>query len=1069
MGCDPECPEAGQELRGSGILQSPDLHTQGQFIANGLSLPSLATEAAEAGTWPELLISRSEAVRTALGPISAHLHPHPPHTHTALVIGEHRREARLWVKTGGPGVCKSGFHHSFRGLYFFSAPAPCQRAASGEDVSVHLKIKFPKKQVQGGETELLEMRVGLLWLIHLFTLSKGTNDGILQQKNDDSKTKGDVSVVEKRHPAQEYEVLLQVTYGDPVEKRELKRFLKHLKSPSPCLHGPSKISRVKATTYCRNRKRFSECACEDSYAWFSPSCLDPQNCYLHTTGSLPSCNCPRKDLNQSVNFCERAKVWGTFKISETFIKDLWDSSSAIYANYTTEIENQVFMDEAYRGIHGFESVRVTQFREGSIIVGYEVTSSTTPSELLSATEQVAEKALVALKRRFSVDDGSFHVFRKAQCNSVFFGFGSENDTYTLPCSSGFIGHVTVRCQHSGWQITRESCVQSQLVELEKNTWMIADNITETDVSSLVQNLSVIFEQSSPTTVGNLASVVSLLSNISSLSLTKSFTVSNLTLKNVINIADHILNSTSITNWTILLQEEKNASSQLLETLENISTLIPSTALPLKFSQKFIDWKGIPVTQIQRTQGYNYQIEMIQQNASLPIQGHVLIEPDQFQKSHPKTIISMASLTFGNILPIAHRGNARINGPVISTLIPNNSINEIFLNFSKIKGNLSQPHCVFWDFRHLQWSNAGCQLVHETPDTVLCRCTHLTSFSILMSPFDVPSSFGPVLKWITYIGLGISIASLILCLIIESLFWKQTKKSQTSYTRHVCLVNIALSLLIADVWFIISATVDTTFSPSGICVAAVFFTHFFYLALFFWMLMLSILLAYRIILVFHHMAVHTMMATGFCLGYGCPLLIAIITIAVTQPSNSYKSNNVCWLNWSDDSKPLLAFVVPALTIVTVNLAVVLLVLRKLWRPAVGERLSQDKKSMAIRMGKSLLILSPLLGLTWGFGIGTMVDKQNLAWHFLFALLNAFQGFFIFCFGILLDNKLRQLLSNKLTLLSSWKQTSKQNCSEIVTKPKCLKSFNILQQKGMYTLSHPGESSNEITLTQFLSTE
>lgn len=183
-----------------------------------------------------------------------------------------------------------------------------------------------------------------------------------------------------------------------------------------------------------------------------------------------------------------------------------------------------------------------------------------------------------------------------------------------------------------------------------------------------------------------------------------------------------------------------------------------------------------------------------------------------------------------------------------------------------------------------------------------------------------------------------------------------------------------------------ATVDTSASLSGVCVAAVFFTHFFYLAVFFWMLVLGILMAYRIILVFHHTALLTMMAIGFCLGYGCPLLISVITLAVTQPSNNYKRNNVCWLNWSDKSKPLLAFVVPALTIVAVNLVVVLLVLRKLWRPAIGERLNQDDKAIAIRVGKSLLVLTPLLGLTWGFGIGTMADSQNLAWHVLFAFLS-----------------------------------------------------------------------------------
>uniref|UniRef100_A0A8C9P9C3 Adhesion G protein-coupled receptor F1 n=1 Tax=Spermophilus dauricus TaxID=99837 RepID=A0A8C9P9C3_SPEDA len=637
---------------------------------------------------------------------------------------------------------------------------------------------------------------------------------------------------------------------------------------------------------------------------------------------------------------------------------------------------------------------------GSIVVGYEVIGSSSSSELLSAVEQVAKKVKASLGKLFPLKDGSFMVFGKVQCNSIFFGFGSKNDEYTLPCSSGYTGNVTAKCQPSGWQVIRESCVLSQLEELQKNFSLIANSATEMDMSSLVQNLSVIIQQNPSTTAGNLASVVSILGNISFLSMAKNFKVSNLTLENVINIADHILNSSSITNWTILLQEEKDVSSQLLRTLENISILIPSTALPLNFSRDFINWKGIPVTESQYELGYNYQIEMFQKNTSIPIRGHVLIGPDQFQKPLPETIINMASLTFGNILPITQNENVQVNGPVISTVIPNYSISEISLIFSKIESNLRKPHCVFWDFSHLRWDSGGCHLVNESLDMVTCQCTHLTSFSMLMSRF-VPSAIVPAVNWITYVGLGISLGSLTLCLIIEALFWKQIKKSQTSRARHICMVNIALSLLIADVWFIISATVDTTINPSRVCTASVFFTHFFYLSLFFWMLLLGLLLAYRIILVFHHMAMTLMMAIGFCVGYGCPLIISIITLAVTQPSNNYKSKDVCWLNWSDESKPLLAFVVPALTIVAMNLVVVLLVLSKLWRPAVGERLNQDDKATFIRMGKSLLILTPLLGLTWGFGIGTMVDGQNPAWHVLFALLNAFQIFsklfFCLCFN------------------------------------------------------------------------
>nr|KAF6362455.1 adhesion G protein-coupled receptor F1 [Pipistrellus kuhlii] len=908
------------------------------------------------------------------------------------------------------------------------------------------------------------MRVLVLWFISLFTITEGT-DGFFG-RNDGIKTKRELRVNKKKHPVQEYELLLQVPYRDSKEKRDLKKLPKLLKHPSLWLHGPMKIIRAKATTYCGHQNGGLLCACEDGYTWFPPACLDSQICYLHMVGPLQTCDCHLKNLTRSVNFCERTKVWGTFKINERFTKDLLNSSSAIYSKYTTEIEIQ--LKEAYKRIQGFESVRVTQFRSGSIIAGYEVVGSSSTSELLSAIEQMTEKAKGGLQKLFPLEDDSWRVFGKVQCNSIAFGFGFKNDEYTLPCSSGYTGYITANCQPSGWQVIRETCVLSQLEELKKNFSVIASNATEAAMSSLVRNLSVLIQQNPSTTAGNLASVVSILGNVSSLSLASHFSVSNSTMEDVISIADHILNSTSVTNWTVLLQEEKHVSSRLLETLENISVLVPPTALPLNFSREFINWKGIAVSENQHKTGYHYQPEMFSPNTSIPIRGRVLIGSDQFQGTLPGTIISMASLTLGTILPITQTGNAHVNGPVISTVIQNYSINEVFLVFSKIESNLSQPCCVFWDFSHLQWNEAGCHLLNETLDTVMCRCTHLTSFSMLMSPF-VPPAVIPVVKWITFVGLGVSIGSLILCLIIEALYWKQVKKNQTSHTRHICMVNISLCLLIADVWFIVAATVDATVNPSGICIAAVFFTHFFYLSLFFWMLLLGLLLAYRIILVFHHLAMPSMLAVGFCLGYGCPLIISVITIAVTQPSHGYGRKDVCWLNWSGGSKPLLALAVPVLTIVAVNLVVVFLVLTKLWRPAVGERLSQDNKATIVRMGKSILILTPLLGLTWGFGLGVMVDSQNLAWHVIFALLNAFQGFFILCFGMLLDSKLRQLLFNKLSPLSSLKQPSKQNSSELSAKPKFAKSSNPVQHKGTYAFSHTGESSIDIMLTQFLSTE
>ncbi|XP_056670694.1 adhesion G-protein coupled receptor F1 [Monodelphis domestica] len=849
-----------------------------------------------------------------------------------------------------------------------------------------------------------------------------------------------------RGMVQEYELLLQVVYQHSAEKRDLQNFLESLKSQYSWPNGTLEIIRKKATTYCSSLNGILQCACEDSYHWFSHTCLDPRKCHFNKSGAHPSCDCQSNNLHDSITFCERTKIFGTFKINKKFRKELLNSSSELYFNYTAGIEIQ--LKEAYKGVPGFDSVRVTQFREGNIIVGYEIIGSSSTSELLAAVMQVSGKVKSSLKKYYLIEENSLRVFGKADCDSIIFGFGSENDEYTLPCSAGYVGNITARCHSSAWQLVKEMCVPSQLEEMKKNLNAIEGNITEAAVFTVMQELSTILQQNPSTTAGSLGSMVSILRSVSSLSLSSHVKLSTPTTKNFLNIVDHLLNSTTISNWTMLLQEERNASSQLLETLEDISILVSSEIMPLTFSGKFINWDGIQATENQKQKGYNYHMELLQENNSVPIRGTLSIGKDQFQKSLPQTIISMASLTLGSILPSISKQNAIVNGPVISTIIPNYSLEEIFLIFSKIDSNLSKPYCVFWDFRHLEWNEAGCHLLKETHDTVKCRCTHLTSFSMLMSPF-VPPTIIPVVKWITYLGLSVSIVSLILCLVIEALFWKQVKKNQTSHTRHICMVNVALSLLIADIWFIIAATSDTQGNGSGVCVAAIFFTHFFYLSLFFWMLTLGILMVYRIVLVFHHMTLPTMMAIGFSLGYGCPLLITIITIAASQPSNSYQRRDVCWLNWSEGAKPLLAFVVPALTIVAVNLIVVLVVLLKLRRPTIGERLNREDKVTAIRIGKTLVILTPLLGLTWGFGIGTMVDSHSLTWHVIFALLNAFQGFFILCFGILFDSKVRQLLFKKLFPISSSSMQPMKSTSDLAVGPKFLNTFSPLNKTGEFT--------------------
>ncbi|KAB5543737.1 hypothetical protein PHYPO_G00083030 [Pangasianodon hypophthalmus] len=273
------------------------------------------------------------------------------------------------------------------------------------------------------------------------------------------------------------------------------------------------------------------------------------------------------------------------------------------------------------------------------------------------------------------------------------------------------------------------------------------------------------------------------------------------------------------------------------------------------------------------------------------------------------------------------------------------------------------------------------------------------------------------------------------------------RNDTSYMRHVSVVNIAVSLLIANICFIIGAAVVN--QGEGPCSTATFFMHFFYLALFFWMLLSALLLLYRVLMVFSRMTRGTMMAIAFTVGYGAPLIIAVITVASTAGRKGYIQKDYnCWLNWNE-TKALLAFVIPALTIVAINLLVLIVVLCKMMRRGVNASTQPDEKHPLMVIAKCVGILTPLFGLTWGFGIGTMVSS-NFGVHVVFAFLNSLQGFFILVFGTLLDNKVREALAGKLALTN----LSSNRTRSTSAGPSSLGAFPFIQRlrkRGAHNIS------------------
>lgn len=450
------------------------------------------------------------------------------------------------------------------------------------------------------------------------------------------------------------------------------------------------------------------------------------------------------------------------------------------------------------------------------------------------------------------------------------------------------------------------------------------------------------------------------------------------------MANHILDSKSISNWTFI--PEKNSSCVLLHSVNSFARKLLINKYPIDISDVFIHTMCTFIS--GDNNGKNLTFSMRVNDTRSSVTGRVLISRDEAQKVRsPSQVVSIAFPTLGAILETSLLEKVTVNGLVLSVILPK-ELKRISLVFEKIRNSEDRrTQCVGWHSLESRWDQHACQMIQETSQQAVCKCRPsklFTSFSILMSPHTLRS---PILTYITYIGLGVSICSLILCLSIEALVWSRVTKTEISYLRHLCIANVAATLLMADVWFIVASFLSGPRTHHNGCVAATFFVHFFYLAVFFWMLAKALLILYGILIVFHTLPKSVLVASLFSVGYGCPLVIAVITVASTEPGKGYLRPEACWLNW-DMTKALLAFVVPALAIVVVNLITVTLVIVKTRRATIGSSMFQEVRAI-VRISKNIAILTPLLGLTWGFGIATVINDSSLVFHILFSLLNAFQ--------------------------------------------------------------------------------
>ncbi|XP_053106238.1 adhesion G-protein coupled receptor F3 isoform X2 [Hemicordylus capensis] len=583
----------------------------------------------------------------------------------------------------------------------------------------------------------------------------------------------------------------------------------------------------------------------------------------------------------------------------------------------------------------------------------------------------------------------------------------------LLCPTGSTGKMLRSCSSRGsWGGVQSNCTSQELLSGLRQAQLLQAGLGNpvSEVPGMMEWLETKTRQTQEGSPWDLLAVISTMDIISQVALGYNLRLDGDAVASLLTAANWMLALDPETEWAEVEAVWPPAGSRFLQGIEDLTSLLQLSASEFSLS--------LPNVELQsaRFEGpveadYSKAFDM-----EPPLRTHIAREQleDLVRQEGEVTVTSLALKKLDRILPensdtASSRG---LGSLVLSNAImsPNGSVKQVDIDMTFGHWNLTHgkegqqelvAQCVFWNHSLPEgvggWSTQGCRTSGAGTATN-CTCCHLTSFSILMSAKPVPVSFA--LTFLSKFGICASILALLASLAIYYLVWTSVVKNKVSYFRYTTLVNMAFSLLMGNLWFLVASQLAA--SPENkLCVAVAFFTHFSYLAVFCWMLIQALLLFHQLIFVFHQLTVRSILPAMVVVGYVCPLAIAVATVAAFSPTQGYLQEAVCWL--SSGSRAIYAFSVPVLLIVAINLLILFVVLLKLMRPSVSEGPPGEERKALLSLFKALLILTPVFGLTWGLGVITMTTEASQLTHYAFTILNAFQGVFILLFGCLMDKK------------------------------------------------------------------
>ncbi|XP_076613054.1 adhesion G-protein coupled receptor F3 [Chaetodon auriga] len=571
------------------------------------------------------------------------------------------------------------------------------------------------------------------------------------------------------------------------------------------------------------------------------------------------------------------------------------------------------------------------------------------------------------------------------------------------CAEGRVGYKTRTCEVTTWQPVFSYCVNQELVQILKaaNNFLMGLGATQSvamDIFNGLKNTTASDSDSSDT----MADVTASISVLNVMAIASQYVpLQEDVLPGLVDATSNILNKT----WSGVNQSVvHNMSSDYLQSVEGLV-------------------HNIKVNHTNEINSQNVELKVCSGrdcNVSVfDIAVNLSTTTGKMKTVAVKNLMDKLRNNYGQTVPTGLL--------LLATLEDNNDSSiQIKMDFPRDHLNASKPICVFWNTTDKDWSDVGCIVKTTDDNRTHCQCNHLTSFSVLMAKSDISTDD---LDVITSVGLGVSVCSLLIFLIIESLVWSAVVKTNLSHFRHTALVNIAVFLLLANCSFLASSSPETL--SDTWCLIFTVCKHLFYLAMFSWMLCMSVMLVHQLIFVFSPLRKRVFMFISSIVGYVCPILIVGSSYVYCKYTDkSYYDSKTCWLVFERLLEGSMhAFLLPVGTVILTNLFSMVVVILTLVKSSAPDGGKADDKETAKSILKVVVFLTPIFGVTWIIGFAQlMLDADSPMFtvaKYSFTILNSFQGLLILITGCFAEQKVREELFKLIMAKSKGKSDSMTN--------------------------------------------